>query len=456
MPRFTFRSTIPAEAAEVFAWHQRPGAFQRLTPPWEKMTVESGEPRLEAGARWRLRLSKGLLKLGWIAEITEVEQGRGFQDIQRRGPFRRWEHAHRFTPSDAGMCVVEDEVDYELPLGRLGELVAGGSVRRRLDRLFRYRHATLRGDLERHRPYADRPRLRVAISGASGLIGSALRHFLSAGGHEVLALVRRPARNSSEISWDPRGGHVETERLEGLDGLVHLAGENIGSGLWTAARKRRILRSRVDGTRLLAEAVARLESPPRIFLHASGADYYGDRGEERITEESGPGSGFLAEVCRQWEAAAEPARRAGVRVIPVRFGMVLSAAGGALTLLLPLYRLGLGATIGSGRQFMSWIGRDDLVGVLHELLWSEALSGPVNGVAPQSLPQREFSRTLASVLHRPHFLRVPAFAIRLALGEMGETLVLHGARIEPARLMERGFAFRHPRLDDALRYELGL
>lgn len=295
----------------------------------------------------------------------------------------------------------------------------------------------------------------VVIAGASGLVGSALSTALAARGHRVTPLVRRvPQSGSLEIYWDPSSGDIDAGRLEGADAVVNLAGETIAGGRWTPARKKAIAESRILGTRLLAETVVRLRTPLPVFISASAVGYYGHRGEERVTEDSPPGCGFLPDVCRQWEYATAAARDAGVRVVLLRIGMVLSARGGVLARLLTPFRLGLGGPVGSGRQWMSWIGLSDLVQTIEHLLADDAMSGPVNAVTPHPVTNAEFAATLGQVLCRPAFLRMPALAVNLLFGEMGRELLLASTRVEPSRLERAGFRFAHPDLASALRAEL--
>jgi len=297
---------------------------------------------------------------------------------------------------------------------------------------------------------------RVAISGSGGLIGSALAGALAEGGHEVVRLVRRaPSPGKREVPWDPGAGAVGAAGLEGLEAVVHLAGENIAAGRWTAARKDAIRDSRVTGTRVLCEALAGLASPPKTLVCASATGVYGDRGDAEVTEDSPAGTGFLADVCRQWEAACAPALRRGIRVVSLRFGMVLSAAGGALARMLPAFRAGLGGPLGRGTQYVSWIVLDDLLPILLHVLAHEDLRGPVNAVAPRPVTSREFAEALGAVLSRPALLPVPAFALRLALGEMADALLLSSCRAVPRRLAESGYRFLYPEIFGALRHLLG-
>ena len=298
--------------------------------------------------------------------------------------------------------------------------------------------------------------MRVAVSGSSGLVGSEVAAFLSDAGDEAVRLVRSAsAPGEKSIRWNPERGEVEAAGLDGLDAVVHLAGENIASGRWNAARKAAIRDSRVNGTRLLCEALAGLARPPTTLVCASAIGIYGDRGADVLTEESSPGEGYLSDVCREWEAAAASAAEKGIRVVHLRIGMVLSPKGGALPRMLPPFRAGLGGVIGSGRQYVSWVTLDDLVGIILHALKSAELRGPVNAVAPAPVTNRELTEALGKVLSRPTLLPVPAFALRLALGEMADALLLASTRVAPRRLEETGYPFRFPELEGALRHLLG-
>ena len=297
---------------------------------------------------------------------------------------------------------------------------------------------------------------RIAVTGSSGLIGRSLSGFLESSGHRVDRVVRTtPRLSSSDIPWEPAGQSIDRPALEGTDALVHLAGENIAAGRWTPARKESIRRSRVDGTRFLCETLAGLDRRPQVLVAASAIGFYGDRGDAVMTEDSGPGHGFLAEVCRAWEDATGPACDAGIRVVNLRIGVVLSAAGGALAKMLPPFKRGLGGKLGSGRQYMSWIALDDLVGLIAHLIFTDNLSGPVNAVTPNPVTNAEFTKTLGRVLGRLTMFPVPASMVRLAFGEMGRELLLASTRVEPVRIRESGFDYRHPELEGALRHELG-
>ncbi len=306
------------------------------------------------------------------------------------------------------------------------------------------------------RDLADPASLRIAVTGSSGLVGTRLAGFLTQRGHQVERMVRCSAHpGTGEIFWDPATGEIDAAALEGIDCVVHLAGENVGAGRWTQARKDAIRTSRVAGTRLLSKTLAKLAKLPRTLIAASAVGYYGDRGDEPLTEDSLPGAGFLADVCREWEAATRPAREAGIRVVNLRTGVVLSAVGGALARMLTPFKLGLGGVVGTGRQYMSWITLDDLVAAIHHVTVTDEVSGPVNAVSPSPVTNREFTKTLGRVLRRPTILPLPAAVVRLLFGEMGRALLLEGARVVPSRLLASGFEFAHPTLDGALRHTLG-
>src|SRR5580658_6655345 len=289
---------------------------------------------------------------------------------------------------------------------------------------------------------------KILVSGSSGLIGAALIPALKSSGYEITCLVRSAASGKEQIQWDP-SHPLAPESVSGFDAVVHLAGESI-VGRWTEAKKRRIRESRVKGTLRLAEALAQAPQRPRVFISASAIGYYGDRGEETLREDSSPGTGFLPEVCREWEAATEPAAKAGIRTVQVRFGLVLSRHGGALQKMLPPFRLGVGGNMGNGRQWWSWIDIDDLVGAVQHVIKTETLRGPVNLVGPNPVTNAEFTKTLASVLSRPAILPMPAFAARLVFGQMGDELLLASQRVEPAKLLAHGYVFQKPELRAAL------
>jgi uncharacterized protein (TIGR01777 family) len=302
--------------------------------------------------------------------------------------------------------------------------------------------------------------MRVIVTGSTGLVGRALVRSLLADGHEVTRLVRGDSQGfrapgTAAVHWDPERGEIDAPALEGHDAAVHLAGENVGEGRWDDEKKRRILESRVKGTTLLASALAGLSAKPRVLVSASATGYYGDRGDEILREESASGSDFLSEVCREWEKGTLQASQAGIRVVHLRIGVVLDGEGGALQRMLTPFKLGVGGKVGSGSQYMNWITLEDLIGVIRRAVEDESLRGPVNTVAPQQVTNAEFTKALGHALGRPTIFAVPAFAARLAFGEMADALLMASTRVEPARLKEAGFQFKHPEIEGALRSVLG-
>jgi len=453
MTTLEFTTTLDAAPETVFRWHARPGAFERLVPPWAPVRLEEFEG-IRDGDRAVLRMGPGSLALRWVAEHYDVIEGRQFCDRQVQGPFAHWDHTHRFEPTGAGGCRLVDRIQYALPAGGLGAVVAPYLVEPELRRQFAYRHRVTRRDLTLHQRYgADASPLTVAVSGASGLVGSQLVPFLRTGGHAVRRLVRSRPAADREILWDPASGVVEAEKLNDVDAVIHLAGENV-FGPWTAAKKRRIHDSRAGGTRLLAETLAGLDDPPSTFVSASAVGYYGDRGGDVVTEATSSGEGFLAAVCRAWEDATGPAAEAGIRTVQARIGVVLSPAGGALRVQWPLFRLGLGGIVGRPGQYVPWIALDDVVGGLYHLVMSDGLEGPVNLTAPAPAPMARYAETLGTVLGRSAPLHLPPAVLRGG-GEMAEEMALKSARVVPRRLRDDGYTFGYSELDGALRHVLG-
>ncbi|OBK68186.1 TIGR01777 family oxidoreductase [Mycobacterium sp. 1165178.9] len=444
-----YSSVVDAGITDVFDWYARPGAFARLSPPWQPMRLVTEATSLEDG-RATLALPGGLR---WVAvhqpdgydpprRFVDAIGGDGLATLPARIAVR-WRHIHEFEDLPDNRTRVIDRVDTPVP----GPL---------LRPMFDYRHRQLADDLAAHRLAAEnglRP-LTIAITGSSGLVGSALTAFLRTGGHRVIQLVRHSARGDDERRWNP--DDPDPALFDGIDAVIHLAGASI-AGRFTDTHRQAIRDSRIGPTRRLAELLGRGEPRPGVLISASAIGYYGyDRGDETLTEDSARGDGFLADVVTDWEEATTPAQDSGVRIVHVRTGIVQSPAGGTLKLMRPLFSAGLGGRLGNGRQWLSWIGLDDLVDVYHRALWDLTLSGPVNAVAPQPVRNSEYTATLATVLHRPAVLPVPSLAPRLLLGGQGaRELACASQRVAPAKLAAAGHRFRQPDLDQALRHLLG-
>lgn len=453
MPSVTqaYRVRLPYPPDVIWSWHERPGAFKRLAPPWETMRFLQGDQGLGVGAKTIFQVQKGGIWVTWEAEHVACEAPNLFVDEQRQGPFAVWRHVHRFEPTEDG-TELSDTITWSPPGGPLGA-VAVPSLRSVNDRMFRFRHRRTQHDLWRHAAFADRPRRKVAITGVTGLVGSALEAFLTTGGHEVVRVVRRDPQ-PGDCLWDVRAGTIDVQALEGVDAIVHLAGASVAER-WTPEHKRAIRDSRVDGTRLIVDAIRRMQTRPEVLVSASAVGLYGDRGDTVLTEDSEPGTGFLAEVGRAWEAEAEAVEALGVRRVTPRIGIVMTSAGAALGTMLPIFRAGGGGPIGDGRQWVSWIALDDLIGMIYAGLMDPSWSGPYNATAPNPVTQREQARLIGRVLGRPAVVPAPATAIRTLMGEMGEEMLLAGQRVLPKRAQEAGFRFAHTELADAVRATLG-
>ncbi len=453
MQSLTKQVELPVTAEEAFDWHERSGALDRLIPPWESVEVLERGLGIREGSVVKLAQRIGPLRLKWIARHHGYRYGKCFHDTQIQGPFARWEHLHAFSSSGETAATLTDQIEYEIPGGLLGRVFGGNLIRRKLDAMFDYRHHTTTDDLTAHKRYQATGKLHVAVTGASGLVGSTLVPLLTTGGHRVTKLVRREAREG-ELSWNPQDD-FDAAPLDGLHAVIHLAGENIAASRWTTKVKDKIRASRVVATRKVCEGLARMQSPPQCLVCASAIGIYGDRGDEVLTEASEVGQGFLSEVGQQWEAATQPARDAGIRVVNLRFGVILSPRGGALAKMLLPFRFGAGGRVGSGKQYWSWISIDDAAGAIYHALMTNSLAGPVNVVAPQPVTNLEFTKTLGRILNRPTIAPLPAFAARLALGEMANDLLLASCRVLPHQLIASDYQFRQPTLEAALRHILG-
>ena len=443
-----YESVVDQPLAEVFGWHSRPGAMTRLMPPWQPIKVVA-ETQSLADGRAVLGLPGGLR---WVAQHDPSAFDppyRFVDELSSQGPaswpariIGGWRHTHEFNEVPGGTRVC-DRVDTPVPAKALRST-------------FVYRHRQLADDLAAHRAAADAGAtpLVVAVTGASGLVGSALSAFLSTGRHRVIRLVRRRARNELERQWNP--DRPVPDLLAGVDAVVHLAGASI-AGRFTDAHKDAIRDSRIEPTGRLADAAALADDGPATFVSASAIGYYGyDRGDALLSEESARGDGFLADVVADWEAATAPASEAGIRVVTVRTGIVQSARGGTLKLMRPLFAAGLGGRLAGGQQWLSWIGLDDLLDVYHRAIYDTRLSGPVNAVAPAAVRNADYTRALAGVLHRPAVVPVPSLGPRLLLGEQGSReLAEANQRVVPTKLETLGHRFRRSKIADALAHELG-
>lgn len=444
-------SPLPTSAQGLFDYHCNPGAFQRLTPPWEKVEVEEEDRGIEEGQVRHLLIGPKPFCLRWKALHENFQAGRQFVDRQLQGPFKSWTHLHHFEDREEGGALLRDQIEYELPF----KLPLTSLLEKHLDRMFAYRHRQTARDLalidSYPGPLSGGRALRVGITGAGGFVGSALSSFLGVAGHQVVPLKRGygKAKEGTAIWWP----EPDLESLEGLDAVVHLAGETVGQ-LWTKKAREEIYYSRVEGTKRLCQALTELKNPPKTLLSASAVGYYEQTLDHPVEESAPPGSGFLSEVCRDWEAATKVAEQAGIRVCHLRLGLVVSSGGGFLAPQLPAFKMGMGVVLGSGRQMQSFVDLDDLLGMIYHLLNRDDLSGPFNATAPQPISQEEFAKGLAAALRRPLWMRVPEKPGRAILGQQAE-MFFDGVEALPSRFLESGYRHLAPTLEESLQHTLG-
>lgn len=449
MSKRTFEksSSLRISVEEAFAWHERPGAFDRFMPPWQeaKLIKRGG---IQDGEEIITEVKIGPLWQRWIARMYGYEKNKVFCDEQLKGPFKSWHHQHLFQAEGAG-CRMTDKIEYELPFGALGNLFGENFATKSLERLFAYRHRILEADLQMRSQYAMPPKT-ILLTGSTGLVGTQLTSLLTTQGHRVIPLVRK----SSESETMAQLEGLEINGLE-IDAVVHLAGESISSGRWTDELKQRIYDSRIKMTTALSEALSRMKRKPSVFISASAIGYYGNRGQEELNEFSKAGEGFLVSVCKDWEASTRAASEAGIRVVHPRIGIVLSPQGGALKKMLPAFRMGLGGVLGDGEQWMSWISIDDLLYLILHSIASNEVRGPINAVTG-SIKNKDFTRILAETLHRIMGPKAPAFVLRTFAGEMADALLLASTRVRSSVAESTQFKFRYPTLESTLHHCLGV
>jgi len=451
---FSYASVFPCSPQELYNWHSREGALERLIPPWENTSVIQRRGGIAPGGTATLKLHAGPIPYRWFAEHIIDEPGKVFKDIQTRGPFAQWEHTHLFHEHPEG-CQLEDRIQFKLPAHSLLPGFAPAQVEKMLQRIFSYRHRTLLEDIKLHKKYSSKP-LRILITGGSGVLGQALKPLLTTGGHEVWFLVRRkPDPEKNEIYWNPAKGEIDTAAFPAFDGVIHLAGDNIGEGRWTEEKKQRVIASREQGTGLIAQTIAAMEPRPRAFLSASAVGFYGDCQDMCMVEEDNSGCAFISDVCYLWERAAVPAQEAGIRTVFMRIGVVLSPRGGALKRLLATASVGFMKGFGAGNQYISWISVDDMISSMLHALTCDDLEGAVNIAAPNPVTNSELMQTLAKVMRRPLLPAVPAKLLKTLYGQMASEVLLSGCRVSTEKLQNSGFTFRHPDIETGLRALLG-
>ncbi|PIE63121.1 MAG: TIGR01777 family protein [Desulfobacter postgatei] len=451
---FIKKTQIDASAADLFAWHAREGAINRLTPPWAPLQQISRKGKgIDKGVQVKFKIRVMGIPMIWEAQHIEYEENRMFRDRQVKGPFGLWEHTHHFHKVAENRTIMEDQVKFKLPMEPFS-LPFYGYAMKELERIFSYRHQVLKADMEKR--VGKIKQQRILISGASGTIGQALVPFLRTCGHEVIRLVRDPNTDAPDtLYWDPYQNILDLGAAGPIDAVINLNGVDITRGTWTDKQKKRIIDSRVIPTQVLVEKMGAMADPPATFISSSAIGLYGEGADRKLTEGTPKGDSFISEVCHQWETASLGAERRGIRTIQLRIGVVMTPAGGALKRMFLPFALGLGIRFSQGRQYMSWISMEDvLAGILH-LLEKEDIHGPVNLTAPVPEINKAFSQTLGRVLSRPVFLVMPAPVITSLWGDMGKETMLTSARVIPLKLLDSGYQFTHATLEPALRHLLG-
>ena len=460
MSQFTHTAEHSASKKEIWDWYNSLGAFRRIMPEWEGIRPMNAG-RLVDDDETVFKVGLGPIRMKWIAKHHSVVPGESFADRMMKGPFGAWNHVHEFTTVSDDVTMISDNVEYRLPLHLLTGWTAGFTVLPRMRQMFKYRSTRVTNDLKQIQATSELPRQKVLVSGSTGMIGLQLCAFLETAGHEVHRLLRvstklPPDVNSTQVvRWNDRTGEIIEGDMNGFDTIIHLAGAGIGDKRWSKKRKRLIRDSRVIPTENLAKLISKLDSPPKALMCGSAIGFYGERGTEVLDESSSSGNGFLAEICGEWENASKAAEDAGIRVLHLRTGIVVSPLGGALAKLLLPAKLGAGGPVGGGKQMQSWISLDDEVYAIHHLMMNESCSGAFNLTAPNPVNQKQFARVLGRVLRRPGFMPLPGFVIKILFGEMGKKLVLEGQDVRPSRLVDSGYEFTYSDLEMCFRNCLG-
>lgn len=443
---------VDYDVKTLFDYHERAGVLKRLTPPWINADIIKEPENLQPGISAVVRLKKSGFSLKWIARHTEYKKDECFRDIQIKGPFRSWEHSHYFKKIFSDCSKLTDYVRYELPVSAISDILAEKLVRKELKKMFAYRHAITKNDLEIFNKYNLKTK-KILISGTGGVIGSELATLLKMMGHNVYKLVRRKSNNENEIVYAPYSGYISSS-LEGFDIIIHLAGDPIGKGRWTAKKKNLIAASRIDTTRFLVEQIKKLNKPPEVFFCASAIGYYGDRGDVKLDEDHCSDKSFISELCCRWENEALKLQST-TRVVLGRFGIVLTLKGGALKEYYNFYRWFLGFQIGSGEQWLSWISLDDALYSIVECIFNNDIEGAVNIVSNNPVQQKEFARILGRFIKRPVLLKLPESFINRLFGQKGKEILLSGNNVLPVKLNKYGHRFFYDDLRFAFEHLMG-
>ena len=460
LPLFVHEAKFDANKKQIWDWYNSDGAFRRIMPEWEGIQpINAGS--LVDGEETIFKVKMGPLRQKWIARHHSVVPGESFADRMIKGPFGAWNHHHEFESKSGGVTSVIDNVEYKLPMHIFTGWSAGFTVLPRMKQMFEFRSVRVANDLKQIQATAKLPRQRILVSGSTGMIGLQLCAFLEAAGHDVHRLLRPSTKlpsdvdSSKVVKWNDLTGEILEGDMNGFDSIIHLAGAGIGDKRWSKKRLKLIRDSRIIPTKNLAKIVAGLEKPPKKMLCSSAIGFYGNRGTEVLDENSNAGNDMLSDLCKDWENSSNAAKDAGINVIHLRTGIVMSPLGGALAKLLLPAKMGAGGPVGGGKQMQSWISLDDEIYAIHHLMMKEDSAGAYNLTAPNPVSQKQFAKTLGKVLRRPAFAPLPGFVIKILFGQMGKKLVLEGQDVRPNRLLESGYEFTHSELESCLRSCLG-
>lgn len=464
---FVKRVSIPCDVNTLFDYHTKNGALERLIPPWSGLSVVSQTGGINDDAISDFRIALGPIKTKWVSKHFGYIHNRQFQDEMIYGPFKKWVHTHSFIPEDTKQCIIEDKIKYTPKFGKLGSRIFKKKIHNYLNQLFMYRHRILVDDINLKKMKVEKGK-RILVTGSHGLIGSALIPLLtSVGEHRITRLTRglvdknkshhsdkNSVKSAEIIHWDLEAERVNHNNLENFDIVIHLAGENI-FGRWTETKKQRIRDSRIKSTSLLSESLSKLSHPPSLLICASAIGYYGNRPNETLTEDNSQGNGFLPDVCKQWEDSTKVAADAGIRVVNTRFGVVLSPKDGMLQKILPSFKLGLGISIGNKEQYFNWVSIEDVIKSIFYLIVSTSIRGPVNIVSPSAVTNMEFSNILKKIFNPRLSFSINPEITKMIFGQMSDELLSINSHVLPKRLLNDGYKFVNPDLEDTLRFLVG-
>lgn len=446
---FTKVSNFDVDVHKLFSWHEKDGVIKRLTPCWEKVILLSQTGGISENPRVFFKVKAGFFWIDYVAKHVVYEKDKIFVDIQEKGPFKRYRHSHIFNKLEDNRSQLQDKIEFEMPIHFLTKYFVLGKFRR----MFEYRHTVTRNDMDFLEKFNIKP-MRIGITGGTGDIGRNLLPLLQTHSHEVVKFVRdKSLTDEKNYYWEVDTGKVYGEDLS-FDAIIHLAGKPIGNKRWNNKTKNEIIKSRIDNTKKLAEFLLSLENKPKVFISASAIGYYGETGDDIVFEDRLSGKEFISYICKNWEESSN-ILKSDMRVVNLRIGVVMSYCGGALNRVLPFFDKGLGVIFGNGNNYLSWVSMDDVLYSILFSLYKDSISGAVNVVSPNPVMQKDYAKTLAKVLNRPQFIKVPEKLVLLLFGEMGKEILLTSTRVYPKKLLDNGFKFYFPDLEYTIRHTLG-